>query len=241
MKTYKARGVVLNTVKYGDSGLIVYLYTNVFGRQTYMVKGVRSSRGKGNKAALFQPMFLLEFEGSEPRYGQMHHMKDVVPFVTLSSLPFDVRKSTMALFMAEVVYRLIRESEPDENLFNFISKSVISLDKQTEGIANFHLWFLVGLTQFLGFYPGNEYTAGYIFDIIKGLFVTRVPEHGMFMPENDSRLLGVLMDAEMSRLSEIRLSRTERVSFLNSLLLFIGYHADSVNSVKSVDILREVF
>ena len=74
--SYKARGIVLHTVKYGESSLVAYLFTDVGGRQTYMIQGVRSSRGRGNKAALFQPMFLLEFEGIEQPHAEMHRMKE---------------------------------------------------------------------------------------------------------------------------------------------------------------------
>ena len=111
MRTYKARGVVLHTIKYGDSSMVAYLFTDLFGRMNYMIQGVHSSRGRGNKAALFQPMFLVEFEGIEQPQARMHRMKEVRSLTPLSSLPFDVRKSTISLFMAEVLYRLIRESE----------------------------------------------------------------------------------------------------------------------------------
>ena len=81
--SYKARGIVLHTVKYGESSLVAYLFTDVGGRQTYMIQGVRSSRGRGNKAALFQPMFLLEFEGVEQPHAEMHRMKEVRNLVPL--------------------------------------------------------------------------------------------------------------------------------------------------------------
>ena len=127
--SYKARGIVLHTVKYGESSLVAYLFTDVGGRQTYMIQGVRSSRGRGNKAALFQPMFLLEFEGVEQPHAEMHRMKEVRNLVPLSSVPFDVRKSTVSLFMAEVLYRLIREVEANEPLFDFICSAVQQLDR----------------------------------------------------------------------------------------------------------------
>ena len=158
--SYKARGIVLHTVKYGESSLVAYLFTDVGGRQTYMIQGVRSSRGRGNKAALFQPMFLLEFEGIEQPHAEMHRMKEVRNLVPLSSVPFDVRKSTVSLFMAEVLYRLIREVEANEPLFDFICSAVQQLDRMEQGVANFHLWFLVRLSAYLGFYPGNEYRDG---------------------------------------------------------------------------------
>ena len=155
MRTYKARGVVLHTIKYGDSSMVAYLFTDLFGRMNYMIQGVHSSRGRGNKAALFQPMFLVEFEGIEQPQARMHRMKEVRSLTPLSSLPFDVRKSTIALFMAEVLYRLVKECEPNQRLFDFVWGSVAALDALDEGVANFHLWFLTNLSRFLGFSPGN--------------------------------------------------------------------------------------
>ena len=126
MKSYKARGIVLHTLKYGDSGMVVYLLTDSGGRQSYMVQGVRSARGHGSKLALFQPMFAVEFEGLESSRMQMHRFREVRSGIVLQSLPFDVRKSTIALFMAEVLYRLVKEYEPNQRLFDFVWGSVAS-------------------------------------------------------------------------------------------------------------------
>jgi DNA repair protein RecO (recombination protein O) len=241
MKSYKARGVVLHTVKYGDSGVVAYLYTDRSGRQTYLVQGVRSQRSKGNKAALFQPLFVLEYEGIEPKHGEMHRMKDVVAAVPLSSIPFDARKSAIALFMAETLYRLVRESEANPHLFSFIEQTVHALDVLEEGVANFHLWFLVKLSYFLGFYPGNSYSAGDYFDIVRGEFVPLPPTHRIAMQREEAELLGRLMEVPIEQLGGIGLNRRQRVDFLNALLAFIGYHADTIRAVRSIDILKEVF
>ena len=107
MKSYKARGIVLNTLKYGEKGLIVHMLTDTGGRQSYMVQGVRTA-SRGSRMALMQPMFALEFEGFVSSRMSMHRMKDVHSGIVLQSIPFDVRKSTMALFMAETLYRLVR-------------------------------------------------------------------------------------------------------------------------------------
>ena len=163
MKSYKARGIVLHTLKYGDSGMVVYLLTDSGGRQSYMVQGVRSARGHGSKLALFQPMFAVEFEGLESSRMQMHRFREVRSGIVLQSLPFDVRKSTIALFMAEVLYRLVKECEPNQRLFDFVWGSVAALDALDEGVANFHLWFLTNLSRFLGFSPGNAYLPGACF------------------------------------------------------------------------------
>lgn len=160
MKSYKARGIVLHTLKYGDSGMVVYLLTDSGGRQSYMVQGVRSARGHGSKLALFQPMFAVEFEGLESSRMQMHRFREVRSGIVLQSLPFDVRKSTIALFMAEVLYRLVKECEPNQRLFDFVWGSVAALDALDEGVANFHLWFLTNLSRFLGFSPATPTCRG---------------------------------------------------------------------------------
>ena len=203
MRTYKARGIVLHTIKYGDSSAIAYLFTDVLGRMSYMVQGIRSKRGRGNKAALLQPMFLVEFEGVEQPHAQMHRIREMCSLRPLMSVPFDVRKSTISMFMAEVLYRLIREVEANEPLFDFLCEAVLKLDAMREGIANYHLWFLVRLSAYLGFYPGNEYIENGCFDIRGGLFTPSMPAHRIGMNEACARLLGTLMECEADALAEI--------------------------------------
>lgn len=241
MKTYKGRGIVLHTLKYGDSSMVVYLLTDVGGRRSYMVQGIRSHTGRGSKLALFQPMFPVEFEGLESSRQQMDRFREVRSGCVLQSLPFDVRKSTMALFMAEVLYRLVRESEPNEALFEFVWNSVAALDAMQDGVANFHLWFLAHLSRLLGFCPGNDYTADAWFDISEGLYAKTRPSHVNFMTQESARTLHDLLECDVRYLGEIGLNREQRVAFLNAVLVYFGYHLDAISAVQSVRILREVF
>lgn len=241
MKTYKGRGIVLHTLKYGDTSMVAYLLTDVGGRRSYMVQGVRSRSGRGSKLALFQPMFPVEFEGLESPRQQMDRFNEVRAGFVLQSLPFDVRKSTMALFMAEVLYRLVRESEPNRPLFDFVWGSAEALDAMDEGVPNFHLWFLANLSRFLGFCPGNDYSAGDWFDIREGLYTKTRPQHVSFMTQECTRILRDMMECDVRCLAEIGLNRTQRVEFLNAVLVYFGYHLDAISAVQSVRILREVF
>lgn len=241
MKTYKGRGIVLHTLKYGDTSMVAYLLTDVGGRRNFMVQGVRSRSGRGSKLALFQPMFPLEFEGLESPRQQMHRFGEVHAAYPLHTLPFDVRKSTISLFMAEVLYRLVRESEPNEALFDFVWGSVGALDVLDEGVANFHLWFLAQLSRLLGFSPGNDYTPGAWFDIREGLYTPSQPAHTIFLDRPCALILRDLLECDVRCLGEIGLNRTQRTDFLNAMLVFLSYHLDAVNAVQSVHILREVF
>ena len=241
MKTYKGRGIVLHTLKNGDTSMVASLLTDVGGRRSYMVQGVRSRNGRGSKLALFQPMFPVEFEGLESPRQQMDRFKEVRAGFVLQSLPFDVRKSTMALFMAEVLYRLVRESEPNEALFDFVWGSAEALDAMDEGVPNFHLWFLANLSRLLGFRPGNDYTPGAWFDIREGSFTPLRPPHGEVLSADDARILHDLLECDVRYIAEIGLNRRQRVAYLDALLVYYGYHLDAIHAVQSVRILQEVF
>lgn len=222
--------------------MVVYLLTDTGGRRSYMVQGVRSKKGRGSKLALFQPAFPVEFEGLESSRQHMHRFREVRGGFTLQSTPFDVRKSTIALFIAEVLYRLVREyDEPNGLLFDFVWNSIGALDSIDEGIANFHLWFLANLSRFLGFSPGNQYTPGDIFDIREGLYTKTAPLHVNFMDGEYARLLHDFLECDVRHLGEIGLNRSQRVGFLNAVLVYYGYHLDAISAVQSVRILQEVF
>ncbi len=216
------------------------MLTDTHGRQSYMIQGVRST-AKGSKMALLQPMFAVEFEGLTSSKMELHRLKDLVPGIVLQSTPFDIRKSTMSLFMAEVLYRLVRESSPESGLFDFVWGSVAALDAIDEGIANFHLWFLANLSRPLGFSPDNEYTDGAWLDIRDGHFTPYALIPSMALTPENARILHDMLECDVRYLAEIGLNRTERVEFLDAMLKYYAYHLESIRTVESLRILREVF
>ena len=199
------------------------------------------SRGRGSKMALFQPMFALEFEGLESAKMELHRFGEVHSGVVLQSTPFDVKKSTIALFMAEVLHRLVKESEANEMLFDFVWGSVEALDAATEGVANFHLWFLSNLCRFLGFSPGTEYMPDAWFDIAEGHFTTSCPPREHRMSQQNALILRDMLECDVRYLAEVGLNRHQRVDFLDALLAYYAYHLDTIHSVQSIRILQEVF
>ncbi len=240
-KSYKGRGIVLGTVKYGDSSLVAQLLTDVGGRRSYIVQGVRSGRGRGSKLALFQPLFTLEFEALPPTKGELHRFREVHSGITLRQTPFDVRRSTMAIFIAEVLYRLVKESEANEPLFDFAWGSIIALDTLEEGVANFHLWFLANLSRFLGFSPTNNYQSGDYFDIKEGHYTHTVPHHQLYLSAQHAEILRDMTECDVLHLGEIGLNGHQRAEFLSALMSYYGYHLDAIHSVHSISIFQELF
>ncbi len=217
------------------------MLTDVGGRQSYIVHGVKNSRGRSSKLSLFQPLFALEFEGIISPKSDLHRFKEVQSGVILQRMPYDVKRSTVAIFIAEVVYRLIKESEPNTELFEYVWGSLIALDTIEEGVANFHLWFLANLSRLLGFYPNGEFHKGAWLDIVEGEYTPLKPQHSMVLTPEFAEILRDLTECDIRHLGEIGLNRTQRVNFLNAILKYYGYHLDSINSVHSIEILREVF
>ena len=240
MKRYTASGVVLGTIKYGDKGVVVQMLTSSHGRQSYMVQGLGSRRGH-SKLALFKPLFALEFEGLESPRMQMHRLGEVHNGIVLQSTPFDIKKSTIALFMAEVLHRLVKESEANELLFDFVWGSIEALDAATEGVANFHLWFLSPLCRLLGFSPGNEYMPDAWFNIAEGLYTLQEPPREYRISQENALILRDMLECDVRYIAEIGLNRHQRVEFLSALVRYYGYHLDTINSVQSIRILQEVF
>ncbi len=241
MKSYKGRGVVLHTLKYGENAMIVHLLTDVGGRESFIVQGVRSSRGRGSKAALFQPLFTVEFEGLVSHRSDLHKFREVRSGITLRRTPFDIRRSTIALFIAEVLYRLVKESGGNSSLFEWVWGSIEALDTIESGVANFHLWFLANLSRELGFTPSSNYTEGAWFDIREGAYTRFEPSGGYGMSQSQSRLLNVMMEIRIEELGSVELSRDQRVGLLEALLKYYSYHLDAIHSVQSISILRELF
>jgi len=148
----KTRGLVLNYLRYRETSIIVKIYTEEFGVQTYIENGVRSSKGK-NKIALFQPLTLLDLVVYFKDSAGIQRISEIKVNHPYSTIPFDITKSTIALFITEVLSKTLKEEAGNPRLFQFLRESLIWLDQATEGYENFHLWFLLRLSFYLGFEP----------------------------------------------------------------------------------------
>lgn len=232
---------MLHTLRYGDNSMVVHLLTDTMGRQSYMVQGVRSTKGRGSKSALFQPLFAIEFVGTSRSQGDMHRFKEVASGIVLRRTPFDIRRSTVSLFCAEVIYRLVKDGESNTPLFEFVWSSIELLDLIDDGVANFHLWFLANLSRHLGFMPAGEWREGAWFDISAGEYSSVKPLHGNYLEPRESALLNHLLRCNISELGGVELNRERRVLMLESLLHYYSFHLDTIYNVQSLTILKEIF
>ena len=235
----KTRGIVLHTVKYSETSLIVKVYTEVFGIQTYMVKGARSPKSK-LRPILFQPLTLLDLVAYHKERSTMHSLKEIRLAHPYQSMPFDIRKSSIALFLNEVVYRAVGEEEPNAALFEFLWSSFLLLDAVEEPFAHFHLLFTIKLTKYLGFNPRNTRTEEHcFFNLSEGTFQPLFLE-GVCLDRNLSLTWSRLLDWPFEKPAIPDLSAKERDEMLDALLLYYRFHLPGFSGFRSAEVLHSV-
>ncbi|MBT7141721.1 MAG: DNA repair protein RecO [Bacteroidetes bacterium] len=238
---HSTHGIVLHQIKYLSSSIIVQIYTEKFGRLAFIIKGVRGKNAK-IRANLFQPLFLLDMEiyFKDSRNLQMvKEIKNIAPF---SSIPYDIYKNSMAIFLAEVLFKTIKEEEPNKNLFDFLFNSIKLFDTLENKFLNFHLIFLLNLSKYLGFYPNNNFSEPLkYFDLMNGEFVANNSTHLYILNETLSFDFYKLLNISVNEQEDFVISNKTRNNLLATIIQYYSLHIASFKEVKSLEIFKQVF
>lgn len=237
---HKTSGIILQTINYSDTSLIAKIYTQHFGLQSYMISGTRGKKSK-TKASLFQPASLVELEVSNSQKSNLHRISEIAVRHPYSEIPFNILKSSIAIFLNEVLFRSLKEEHPDEDLFSFIKNSFLILDLKTESCSNFHLSFLVQISKFFGFFPqGNFSDSTSYFDLCEGKFCMNAPSHNNYLNPPIALILYELMNSNFETIHGLKIDSKQRKVLLNSLIFFFQFHIPSFGEIKSVAVLEQV-
>lgn len=237
----QSRAIVLHQLKYSETSVIATLYTEVFGRQSYIINGIRSPKSK-QKMGLLQPLFLLEIEAYHKSGREVQHLKEFRLDRIYQSIPFNVVKSTIVMFLSEIMYKTIRNEENDPELFQFIHESLLHFDMMKEGTSNFHLWFLANLLRFLGLQPQNNYNSAYQwFDLKNGKFLISKPIHPSTPNLEDSQFLAELFSLDHEAMNSFTIAGTQRTRLLEYLLEYYSIHFETIGKINSLKVMGEIF
>ena len=235
---HKTRGIVLHTIKYSETCVIAKIYTDKLGLQSYIVKGVRAAKSK-SKAAMLQPLTLLEMEVSHRENKQLQYIKEFRRSFVYQSRPFDTLKSTISFFLLEVMSKSIREHEPNEDMFEFIYHSLCVLDEMPVFNPDFHLLFLVHLAGYLGFAPHANYSeANCFFEMSEGVFIEEQSTLHI-MNKKESSLLNDLINANVFENAALKISRAERKQMMRNLIKYYQLHVENF-SLRSPEVLEVI-
>ncbi len=237
----KTQAIVLHSLKYGETRLIVDMFTRSQGRQSFIVSIPKSVKGKIKKQ-LFQPLTLLEIESDLRPKLQLQKLSDVRLASPFSSIPFDPNKLSISLFIAEFLYYALRSEQHNEPLFDYIVNSIQWLDAQTDRFANFHLVFLMRLSRFLGFYPNlDHYQTGDYFDLRESVFLSTPPVHRDFLHPQEAEKIQLMMRMDFPTMHLFRMSHQERNRLLEVSLIYYRLHLPDFPELKSVSVLQELY
>jgi DNA repair protein RecO (recombination protein O) len=236
----KTKAIVISNVKFGEADLIVKCFTLEKGLVSFMLKGIRKSKKGRMRVSLFQQLTLLEIEATYKENKNLQYLKEVKVDHPLQTLHTDIFKSTIVMFLAEVLKSSIQEEEKNESLFKFLKESLIYLD-QVDSIKNFHLHFIVKLTTFLGFSPDQSSTDFPYFDMLNGVF--QLKEYNTYSFNNiNSVLLKELIKLENYNGAEnIKLNQERRKSFLDFMMLYYELQLQGFKKPKSLEVLQQLF
>ncbi|UII22942.1 DNA repair protein RecO [Fulvivirga ligni] len=217
---HKTQGVVFKYFKYRDTSIIVKIFTREFGIQTYIVNGVRSKSAR-SRIALYQPLTLLDLVVYRKNGAEINRISEVKcnhPFQTLST---DIKKTSIAIFLAEILYKCVKEEEEDvSDLFDFIYHSIEMFDHINTGYENFHLQFLLKLARYLGFG----------LDSPEEHFLTVDPEE-----------LNILKTLVYNSYEEgIKISNAQRRALLDQIIRFYKVHVETLKEINSLQVLKEI-
>ena len=243
-KLHKTKGIVLRTVKYGETSVIVLILTEKFGIQSYLVNGIRIATKKGSsKASLFQPTAILDLVAYHNELKHLQRLREFKWGYLYKSIFSNVKKNAVALFMVELMTRCLKQPETHDELYHFAEDAFIHLDEASETVtANFPLFFSLHLAVLLGFRMNDNYSIRKpVFDLREGNFVAEKTDHPNIlegrMAEVTSQLLKVMQPEE---LKEIKLNHDFRRNLLNSYETYYALHIQDFGELKSLPVLREI-
>ena len=247
----KTEAIVLHSLKYGETKLIVDMFTREAGRLSFAVPLSKSPKGRLKKQ-YFQPMTLLEVEIDLRQRLQLQKLKDARLLSAYASIPFSPEKLALSLFIAEFLYHALRSEQQNEPLFAYLVDAMQWLDIAETGYANFHLTFLMRMSRFLGFYPNLEVRGmrsevremsetEFFFDLREGQFCTSAPTHRDFLQPDDARRIHTLMRMDFPTMHLYRLNRTDRNRIVDVLLHYYHLHIPQFPELKSLSVLQELW
>ena len=235
----KTRAIIIHSIRYREADLIVKAYTKSSGLKSYLVRGVLKSKKGKLRASMFQPLTILDLEANHKDKGTLESIREAKVNPAYQTLTGNIYKSSIAMFLAEVLHQAIQEEEQNQALYQFLEESFLWLD-ENEKYANFHLLFMVKLSSFLGFYPHQYDPDLPYFNLLDGEY--QLDDTNKYCIQNEnSELLKQFLLVNYDEVSGIKLNQSKRKNFIEMLILYFELHLHVFKNPRSFDILHQLF
>ncbi len=244
MNVHHTKGIVLRSVKYGETSLIVSVFTELFGQQSYLVNGVRSfSKKNGARGNPFQPAALLDLIVYHQDQKNLHRVKEYRWSALYNHIYDDIFKSSVSIFMVELLQKCLKQPEENQALFDFTEDALLALDRAPAPVvANFPLFFALHLANFFGFrIPDTFQPNNNILDLREAVFAPGIPDHPQYLDATHSEVIAQLLRVmQPEELQEIPLNGITRRYLLQSIEQYYAAQVSEFGQLRSVQVLQEV-
>ncbi len=235
---YRRKIIILHTIKHSESALVVQCYCNEEGKQSLYLRG-KANHNKFHRLGILD---VIIYKKSTATMGAIKEISHAEPSIEIRS---SIYKSTIAIFMSELISKCIRETETDTLLFNFLCASIGILEHTPENVSNYHIHFMTNLCKYLGFMPHNNYnpTTANIFHIESATFISKYGKtyNSDTLTEEESLLLNELINNKAENIASIKCNGATRNQYAKKMISYISYHLGINIEIKSLDVLHEVF
>ncbi len=237
---HNTQGIVIKATKYAETSLVAQILTRDLGMQGFLVQGAYRKKS-AFQPSHFQHLNQLEMEVYYKPGRQLQKIKELKINPVYNAIPFQIEKTSLAIFMAEVLNKTVQEEEANTDLFDYLAQLIQLLDQWQGSLANFPLFFLVKLSTFLGFYPRNNLASDRsYFNLMEGTFQSKKPEEGYGIYPPESEYLSLIIQANTESLSNLTIPRETRQYLLDKLLDYFRLHLSAFSRVQSSTVIREV-
>lgn len=233
-------GIIVRTIKYGESSIITHVLTEKLGLQSLIMSGVSTGN---NKSGMFQIMNQLEmviyYQDSKP----MHRIKEARYARMYRTLPFEIQRSAVGIFLLEMVRKCLTGAERDRDLYLWVKSGLDYADEAESPLGWLPLYFSIGFTRYLGLRPFHDGEPDSIyFDLREGRFSSDIPFHPDYLDKIPSALIQCILDcASPQELNRIPLpSKMLRKELMNAILDYYRFHLDHFKGLDSPHILEEI-
>jgi DNA repair protein RecO (recombination protein O) len=236
----KTSGIVLHHFKYGETSVIAKVFTREAGLQSFIVPGVRKARARIHQN-LFQPLTLVDMVIYRKERGGLQHIREINCPEPWQSIPCEITKTSIAIFLAEILMGVLKESDPSPAMFDFVRESLEFLDQQDGRIADFHLVFLLKLSSHLGFFPRSNFDERHcFFNLAEGLYQTVYYGPDICLDKELSRQFNALSNCNFGDLEGVYLKPTQRKALLHKMIDYYRLHLDGLKEIKSHHVLESI-
>lgn len=240
MEPNATKGLILHQVKYSDSSIILTVYTELYGPQSYIMRGVRK-KNKKTGMAILQPMTLVELVGVKSSKSSLQYIKEIRIAAIYKDIPFNMAKTSVLMFLNEILFKVLKEESANTALFSFLFHSMEFFDQYEGPIANFHLLFLIHLSKYLGVHPRDNYSEkNKFFDLTEGAFTIEDNDNIYLLNLKSSKWLHELLNIDLYDLKELNIPYAIRSELNNGLITYYKLHMPGLEVIKSLEVVQSI-